>query len=100
MCLWVKLLGNLTSHMRNPTGEKYFARTLCSYRAAQRRHLSRFTLPHTGKNQYACIQCSYWSARSENLSSHMHSHTGEKQVRVIMWVTSEYMYSLFLPAWK
>ncbi len=68
--------------MRTPTGEKYFAHTLCSYRAAQRRHLSSFTLPHTGKKLYACIQCSYRSARSEHLSSHMHSHTGEKQVWV------------------
>src|SRR6266496_843652 len=36
MCLLIKLLGSLTSHMRTPMGEKYFARTLCSYRAAQR----------------------------------------------------------------
>src|SRR6266496_6789729 len=80
MCLFLKLLGNLTSHMRTPTGEKYFAHTLCSYRAAQRKHLSRFTLPHTGKKLYACIQCSYRSAGSEHLSSHMHSHTGMRKV--------------------
>jgi len=66
--------------MRTHTGEKPYACSICSYRAAEKGSLTTHMRTHTGEKPYACSICSYRAARKSNLTTHMRTHALKKEV--------------------
>ena len=66
--------GDLSKHLKTPSGEKLFKCNQCYYASVQAGNLRTHLKTHSGEKTHKCNQCYYASVQAGNLGTHLNSH--------------------------